>query len=89
MTSADLDIESPTGIITTGPFAFSRNPMYVGWTLISLGIALAANNMWILLSLPVVIFYTHKFVILKEEQFLEEQFGDQYRLYKNAVRRYV
>ena len=89
MTAADLDIETPAGILTTGPYAFSRNPMYVGWTLINLGIALVANNLWILLSLPVVIFYTHKFVILKEEQFLEEQFGDQYRLYKNAVRRYV
>ncbi len=89
MTAADLDIETPAGILTTGPYAFSRNPMYVGWTLINLGIALAANNLWILLALPVIIFYTHKFVVLKEEQFLEEQFGDQYRLYKNAVRRYV
>ena len=89
MTSADLDIESPTGIITTGPFAFSRNPMYVGWTLVNLGIALVANNMWILLSLPVVIFYTHKFVILNEEQILEERFGEPYQEYRNAVRRYL
>lgn len=89
MTAADLDIESPTGIVTTGPYAFSRNPMYVGWTLLSLGIALAANNLWILLSLPIVIFYTHKFVILKEEQILEEQFGEPYQEYKKGVRRYL
>jgi protein-S-isoprenylcysteine O-methyltransferase Ste14 len=89
LTAADLDIESPTGILTTGPYAFSRNPMYVGWTLINLGIALAANNLWILLSLPVVIFYTHKFVILKEEQFLEEEFGEPYQDYKSDVRRYL
>ena len=89
MTAADLDIESPTGILTTGPYAFSRNPMCVGWTLINLGIALAANNLWILLSLPVVIFYTHKFVILKEEQFLEEEFGEPYQDYKSDVRRYL
>ena len=89
MTAADLDIESPTGIVTTGPYAFSRNPMYVGWTLFGLGIALVANNLWILLSLPIVILYTHKFVILNEEQILEGQFGDQYLKYKNSVRRYL
>ena len=89
MTAADLDIETPAGIITTGPYAFSRNPMYVGWTLVNLGIALVANNMWILLSLPVVIFYTHKFVILNEEQILEERFGEPYQEYRNAVRRYL
>jgi protein-S-isoprenylcysteine O-methyltransferase Ste14 len=89
ITAADLDIESPAGILTTGPYAFSRNPMYVGWTLLNLGIALAANNLWILLSLPIVIFYTHKFVILNEEQILEGQFGDQYLEYKNSVRRYI
>jgi protein-S-isoprenylcysteine O-methyltransferase Ste14 len=88
-TAADLDIETPAGILTTGPYAFSRNPMYVGWTFINLGIALAANNLWILLFLPIVILYTHKFIVLKEEQLLEEQFGDQYRQYKSAVRRYV
>jgi protein-S-isoprenylcysteine O-methyltransferase Ste14 len=63
--------------------------MYVGWTLLNLGIALAANNLWILLSLPIVIFYTHKFVILKEEQILEEQFGEPYQEYKKGVRRYL
>jgi protein-S-isoprenylcysteine O-methyltransferase Ste14 len=88
-TAAELDIEAPSGIITTGPYAFSRNPMYVGWTLVNLGIALVSNNLWILLSLLVVIFYTHGFVILKEEQILQEQFGEQYLEYKKAVRRYI
>jgi protein-S-isoprenylcysteine O-methyltransferase Ste14 len=89
ITAADLEIETPAGILTTGPYTFSRNPMYVGWTLVSLGIALVANNLWMLLSLPIVILYTHKFVILKEEQFLEEEFGEPYQDYKSDVRRYL
>jgi len=89
MTAADLDIEAPAGILTTGPYAFSRNPMYVGWIFINLGIALVANNLWMLLFLPIVILYTHKFVILDEEQILEGQFGEQYQVYKNDVRRYL
>jgi protein-S-isoprenylcysteine O-methyltransferase Ste14 len=89
ITAADLDIEAPAGILTSGPYAFSRNPMYVAWTLVNLGIALVANNLWILLSLPIVILYTHKFVILNEEQILEGQFGEQYQEYKNEVRRYL
>lgn len=63
--------------------------MYVGWTLISLGIALILNNIWIFLFLIVAVFYTHKFVILKEEHSLEDQFGEQYREYKHEVRRYL
>jgi protein-S-isoprenylcysteine O-methyltransferase Ste14 len=75
--------------VTSGPYAFSRNPMYVGWTFVNLGIALAANNLWILLFLPVVFYYTHKFVILKEEQILGEKFGEHYQEYKKEVRRYL
>ena len=63
--------------------------MYVGWTLISLGIALILNIIWIFLFLIVAVFYTHKFVILKEENSLEDQFGEQYRKYKHEVRRYL
>jgi protein-S-isoprenylcysteine O-methyltransferase Ste14 len=87
--AADLDLNAPDRLITSGPYAFSRNPMYVGWTLINLGIGLAANNLWILILLIIVIVYTHRFVVLKEEQILEDQFGEQYQIYKGEVRRYL
>ena len=89
ITIADMDIAAPTGIITTGPYAFSRNPMYTSWTFISLGISFIINNIWILFFIVLAVLYTHKYVILKEEHYLEEHFGDQYRNYKNNVRRYV
>lgn len=62
--------------------------MYVGWTFISMGISLITNNIWMLFFLVPFALYTHKYIILKEEHYLEEQFGDQYRKYKNEVRRY-
>jgi protein-S-isoprenylcysteine O-methyltransferase Ste14 len=89
ITVADMDVAAPTGIITTGPYAFSRNPMYVGWTFISLGISLITNNIWILFFLVLAVLYNHKYVVLKEEHYMEEHFGDQYRKYRNEVRRYL
>lgn len=83
-----IDIESPGRLLTSGPYALSRNPMYLGWTLIYIGIAFAANAFWIIVFLPLVVLYIHLIDISKEEQILEEQFGDDYRQYKKRVRRY-
>jgi protein-S-isoprenylcysteine O-methyltransferase Ste14 len=80
-TAADVDISSPIRLVTSGPFAYSRNPMYVGWTLINLSIAFLSSNPWILLTTVIVFIYTHKFIILKEEQELTEHFGEPYQEY--------
>ena len=84
----EMDIADPDTLLKSGPYAFSRNPMYVGWTLIYLGISLAANSFWILALLPIVLLYIHFMDIRKEEQYLDEQFGDEYRQYRKQVRRY-
>ena len=84
-----MSIESPTQLLTTGPYSRSRNPMYVGWTLLYLGIALAANSVWIIALLPVVIVFTHLVDIRREEQKLKAEFGDQYLEYQERVRRYL
>lgn len=84
----EMDIADPDTLLKSGPYAFSRNPMYVGWTLIYLGISLAANSFWILVLLPIVLLYIHFMDIRKEEQYLDEQFGDEYRQYRKQVRRY-
>jgi protein-S-isoprenylcysteine O-methyltransferase Ste14 len=85
----DRDIEKPTEIISSGPYAFSRNPMYVAWTLIYLAIALLVNAWWLIVLLPVLILFTHYFVVRQEERQLEQQFGEPYRQYRSRVRRYV
>lgn len=84
-----MDIATPTRLISTGPYAFSRNPMYVAWTLIDLGIALAASAIWVIALLPAVIAGSHFFDILREERSLEQKFGDEYREYQARVRRYL
>ncbi|VAW94793.1 hypothetical protein MNBD_GAMMA21-2540 [hydrothermal vent metagenome] len=77
-----------TQIITSGLFAYSRNPIYVALCMITIGIGLIVNNLWISLSfIPsiVVIFYT---AIRKEEVYLENKFGQDYLAYKQKVRRW-
>ncbi len=86
--AADVQIERPNQLVLGGPYAFSRNPMYLAWTLVYVGIALAANAVWPLLLLPVVLLATHV-VVLREERSLERQFGTAYRRYKISVRRYL
>lgn len=84
----EMSIATPNILLTSGPYAFSRNPMYVGWTLIYLGVSFVVNSTWITLFLPVVILYIHIMDIRKEEQMLDEQFGEEYRQYRKQVRRY-
>lgn len=82
------DIEHPTALVTTGPYARSRNPMYVAWTTIYVGVALVRNTVWMLLLLPAVMVWSH-ITVRREERSLERRFGDEYLAYRRDVRRYV
>jgi len=84
----EMNIANPNILLTSGPYALSRNPMYVGWALIYSGISLVINSVWLLSLLPVVIVYLHFVDIQKEEQLLIDLFGDVYRQYRRRVRRY-
>jgi protein-S-isoprenylcysteine O-methyltransferase Ste14 len=85
--AADVDLERPDQLVRRGPYTFSRNPMYVAWTVVYVGVALVANAAWPLLILPVVLLVTH-IVVVREERSLERQFGIAYRSYETSVRRY-
>lgn len=86
--AGDIDVESPTKLLTGGPYSLSRNPMYIAWTLIYLGIALATNWLWVFALLSLIIAFTHFVDIRMEERFLREQFGEEYLEYQRRVRRY-
>jgi protein-S-isoprenylcysteine O-methyltransferase Ste14 len=87
--AGEMDISSPENLVTSGPFAFSRNPMYVGWTLIYLGICFVLNSIWFLILFPLVAIYIHFVEIPNEERALDQKFGDRYREYREQVRRYL
>lgn len=84
----DEDIERPSSLVTTGPYALSRNPMYVAWTVLYAGIALVVNTVWLVLLLPVVVGASHR-TVLREERTLERAFGEAYEAHRRDVRRYV
>jgi protein-S-isoprenylcysteine O-methyltransferase Ste14 len=76
-------------LITDGAYGFSRNPGYLGWTLASAGIAMLLYWTWCLVLLPLVVLLIDRLVIVREERFLEERFGNEYRAYKQRVRRWI
>ena len=78
----EMNIANPNALLRRGPYSFSRNPMYVGWALVYLGIACIANSVWILATVPVVFAYIHLVDIRKEERLLDERFQDEYREYR-------
>ena len=78
-----------TAVVMTGPYRFSRNPMYVGITLLYVGVAIWVNTVWPLLFLPVILIVMHHGVIVREEAYLERTFGEEYRQYRQRVRRWL
>jgi protein-S-isoprenylcysteine O-methyltransferase Ste14 len=78
-----------TALVTDGPYRFSRNPGYVSMFLIYAGIVLAADNAWLLGLLVIFVAVIHYGVVRREEHYLEHRFGDDYRRYRSAVRRWI
>jgi protein-S-isoprenylcysteine O-methyltransferase Ste14 len=83
-----VDLERPDRLVDRGPYALSRNPMYLAWTLGYVGTSLVAGSAWPLLLLPGVLAVTHV-EVLREERSLERRFGAAYRSYRASVRRYL
>jgi len=76
-------------LIFQGPYRYTRNPMYVGLTLMQIGIGVALNNLWISLLAAVTLAIIHVIAVRPEEAYLSEKFGDPYRQYLTRVRRYL
>ena len=78
-----------TVIVRTGPYRFSRNPIYLAFSLLQLGIAIWVNSVWLLATLVGAVALIHYVVIRREEQYLERRFGAEYLDYKARVRRWL
>ena len=76
-------------LIFRWPYTFTRNPMYVGMTLVEIGLGIALNNRWIAAFAVPALLLVHFIAVLPEEKYLSEKFGDSYRTYLTKVRRYL
>ena len=72
-----------------GPYRFSRNPIYLAFSLFQTGIALGVANAWTLITLLPAISVMSLVVIPREERYLEAHFGEEYASYKARVRRWL
>ena len=78
-----------TTIVRTGPYRFSRNPIYLAFSLLQLGMALWVNTLWLIVTLCAAVAVMSLVVIPREERYLAAHFPSEYLLYKGSVRRWL
>lgn len=82
--------QKPTSnLLQSGPYARSRNPIYIAVFLQFLGLAFLINTWWLIIALPILYIYLRYGVIAREEQYLEQKFGEEYRRYQSNVPRWL
>jgi protein-S-isoprenylcysteine O-methyltransferase Ste14 len=86
--TAVLPTRPTTTIVRAGVYRFTRNPMYLGMTLGLIGLALALDQLWFLIAVPIAVVAVTKLAIEREEAYLAQKFGAVYLDYKAAVRRW-
>jgi protein-S-isoprenylcysteine O-methyltransferase Ste14 len=77
-----------TALATGGVYEWTRNPLYTGGTAVMIGIAFVFAIDWLVLLMAPAVLVLHFGVVHREEQYLEQKFGDSYRQYKARVPRY-
>ena len=78
-----------TAIVESGPYRFTRNPIYMGMFGGLIGLAIAFDNLWLLLMLVPFALVIRYGVVAREEAYLERKFGEPYRGYRQRVRRWL
>lgn len=78
-----------TAIVRAGPYAFSRNPIYLAFTLFQIGLAAWINSIALLLMVVPAAALMAFVVVPREERYLDARFPTEYEAYKQAVRRWL
>jgi protein-S-isoprenylcysteine O-methyltransferase Ste14 len=78
-----------TALVVDGIYRRTRNPLYLGTTLVYLGLSVAAGSLWAIGLMVPLLWVINVGVVAREERYLERKFGDAYRAYKARVRRWV
>lgn len=86
-TTGTFELEQPQSLVTTGPYARSRHPMYVGWWFIHLGVGLLRGSAWVAATVPAAVLVEHPGIV-DEERMLDREFGDEFARYRERVPRY-
>jgi protein-S-isoprenylcysteine O-methyltransferase Ste14 len=84
-----ITIKPARSLQTTRIYAFSRNPMYLGLLLLYCGIGVFKGNWWTFVLVPLLVMILQVYVIKKEENYLQNAFGEEYNRYKKKVRRWL
>ncbi len=82
-------LESPAHLVTSGPFRYSRNPIYLGMFVVQFGIAVLCGSLSPLIFPVLFIIVMKRKFISAEERTLEKIFGQEYLNYKSKVRRWI
>ena len=80
---------SVSTVVMSGPYQFTRNPIYLGFVCILIGFPMIFGTWWGIVLVTVFILLMNSLVIQYEEAYLEKKFGDVYTNYKSRVRRWL
>ncbi|WP_420479521.1 methyltransferase family protein [Brevundimonas sp. FT23028] len=81
--------KATTALATDGLYAFSRNPIYLGFALIYIGFAISMDSWTALALLIPCMVVVDRFVVLREERYLAARFGAEWDAYRSKVRRWL
>ena len=80
---------TPTALVRSGPFRFTRNPLYLALLLVLFAFAVLVNSVWLVIAVPVLFILLNTIAIPREETTLATLFGDEYAEYRRRVRRWL
>ncbi|MEP6650866.1 MAG: isoprenylcysteine carboxylmethyltransferase family protein [Lapillicoccus sp.] len=78
-----------SAMVTTGPYMYTRNPMYLGFTVSYVGASLVLGTWWAPIALPAVVAFIDRNVIRREEAYLRTRFGEEYEDFSRHTRRWI
>lgn len=87
--TALLSSRSAARLVIAGPFRYTRNPIYLGYTLLTIGCGIYADNGWIIMAALIAATLTHLYVIRKEEMHLLARFGYEFERYCRRTRVWI
>jgi protein-S-isoprenylcysteine O-methyltransferase Ste14 len=89
MHTSIVPIRPATALVISGPYRFTRNPMYVGLGFLTVAAGVLLDSWWPVLLLMPTLLMVRQFVILPEERYLQRRFGGEYDAYTQHVRRWL